>query len=468
MAVTSLWRVHGEVGKVVMYVENPDKTTEGGTVEMNAGGAESALRTLTDYVERDSATNQKRYVWGLNCAPETATEEMMDTKRKFGKTGGVVAYHGYQSFATGEVTPEVAHEIGVKLAEKLWGDRYQVVVTTHLDKASHLHNHFCVNTVSFVDGKKYHRTDDDYREMQDASDRLCKEYGLSVIRHPQEKGINYGEWKAEQDGRFTVRGGIRQAIDVAIAASVNLEQFKNVMDQMGYVIDTHGKYPKIKSAEAEHFVRFRSLGPGYDVEDIFDRIMRNNRPKYPNLPPQENPVDIFEGDETPVREMPIYRVYGCFVRAVEITMTRPEANFHMYYLLREEHRQFEQYKTEFRIAVENKLETDVDLANFKMKTEDKLSDETERRKDLRNALKRAERVGNGTEAESIRKDIAEASCRIKSLRSDLEACYRIGERSGIIREKLELIHSEKFRASEITRIKEHNNNNGKTRKEKTK
>ena len=120
---------------------------------------------------------------------------------------GVVAYHGYQSFAPGEVNPQTAHEIGLKLAQKLWGNGYQVIVATHLDQESHIHNHFVVNTVSFKDGKRYHRTEKDYYDMQKESDRLCREYGLSVIENPQRgKSKHYGEWKAEQDSRPTWRG----------------------------------------------------------------------------------------------------------------------------------------------------------------------------------------------------------------------------------------------------------------------
>jgi len=110
-----------------------------------------------------------RFVSGVNCHPDTAGEEMLMVKRRFGKEGGTLAYHGYQSFAPGEATPELAHEIGIKLAQRLWGDRYQVLVATHLDKANHLHSHFVVNTVSFVDGIKYHRTKQDYKEMQRVS-----------------------------------------------------------------------------------------------------------------------------------------------------------------------------------------------------------------------------------------------------------------------------------------------------------
>ena len=97
-------------------------------------------------------------------------------------------------------SPQTAHEIGLKLAQKLWGNGYQVIVATHLDQESHIHNHFVVNTVSFKDGKRYHRTEKDYYDMQKESDRLCREYGLSVIENPQRgKSKHYGEWKAEQD-----------------------------------------------------------------------------------------------------------------------------------------------------------------------------------------------------------------------------------------------------------------------------
>ena len=143
---------------------------------------------------------------------------MIAVKKRFGKEGGVVAYHGYQSFAPNEATPEMAHEIGVRLAKVLWGEKYQVLVATHLDKENHLHNHFVVNTVSFVDGIKYHRTEKDYFDMQRESDRLCREYGLSVIENPQRgKSKHYGEWRAEQEGRPTWRGLIKNDVDTAIS-----------------------------------------------------------------------------------------------------------------------------------------------------------------------------------------------------------------------------------------------------------
>ena len=211
MATTSIWRVKGWLGKVVVYVENPDKTTnpkfftDKDMAEQDGQELSDVIRYAVNSRKTQKADNEDcavvhRFVSGINCSPSTARDEMLAVKKRFGKESGTVAYHGYQSFAPGEATPEMAHEIGMKLAARLWGDRYQVIVATHLDKENHLHNHFVLNTVSFVDGIKYHRTKKDYHDMQTVSDELCREYRLSVIENPQYgKAKQYGEWRAEQE-----------------------------------------------------------------------------------------------------------------------------------------------------------------------------------------------------------------------------------------------------------------------------
>ena len=126
---------------------------------------------------------------------------MILTKQRYGKEDNYIAWHGYQSFKPGEVTPERCHEIGVKLAQEMWGDRFQVIVTTHLDKG-HLHNHFCFNSVSFRDGKKYNYSKAEQQRLRDTSDRLCREYGLSVIEHSR-KAPSRPVWLDEQRGKPT-------------------------------------------------------------------------------------------------------------------------------------------------------------------------------------------------------------------------------------------------------------------------
>ena len=175
---------------------------------------------------------------------------------------------------------EMAHEIGLKLAKALWGEKYQVLVATHLDKSNHLHNHFVVNTVSFIDGIKYHRTEKDYYDMQRESDRLCREYGLSVIEHPQRgKSKHYGEWRAEQEGRPTYLSLIKADVDAAIRQSMTERQFFYHLRQMGYDIKV-GKDITVRAPGRDSGRKLmRNLGEAYSLENIRRRILAQRRPQ---------------------------------------------------------------------------------------------------------------------------------------------------------------------------------------------
>ena len=246
MAVTSIWSIKGWIGKVINYAENSDKTKENneGRISENQSRSTQGLNDVITYAVNAEKIRRRQfesmemelvgeaeelmeqYVSGVNCAPTTAREEMIAVKKRFGKEDGIVAFHGYQSFAPGECNPAMAHEIGKKLAEELWGSQYQVLIATHLDKANHLHNHFVVNSVSFIDGKRYHRTNQDYRDMRMVSDRLCKEYQLSVVRQPEQgKGKHYAEWQAEQDGKPSYHSMVKADVDEAIRKARTEKQF---------------------------------------------------------------------------------------------------------------------------------------------------------------------------------------------------------------------------------------------------
>ena len=292
MAVTSIWRVKGWLGKVVVYVENPDKTTNPAYYEKEdmSEKERQGLDDVIAYAVNSAKTQQtvqeeevvERFVSGVNCHPATARMEMMAVKKRFGKEEGIVAYHGYQSFAPGEATPEIAHRIGVELAQRLWGDKYQVVVATHLDKENHLHNHFVLNTVSFYDGIKYFRSAKDYHDMREMSDALCKEYGLSVIQNPQPgKSKQYGEWRAEQEQRPTWRGLIRGDIDAVIRQSMTERQFFENLHKKGYEVKV-GKDISVRPPGKDRFVRLaRNFGEDYTLESIRRRILEQSRPTRP-------------------------------------------------------------------------------------------------------------------------------------------------------------------------------------------
>ena len=165
MAVTSIWPIKGRVDRVINYARNPEKTTEGGYEEL---ASFHAVDNVVEYAANDMKTERRSYVSCLNCREDTAAAQFMDTKRLWGKLGGRVCYHGYQSFKADEVTAEVAHEIGVKLAQELWGDRFEVVVATHCN-TGHYHNHFVINSVSWADGKKFYNSPSDYAKMREVS-----------------------------------------------------------------------------------------------------------------------------------------------------------------------------------------------------------------------------------------------------------------------------------------------------------
>ena len=137
MATTKIWSVKGWIGQVMNYVENEEKTS---AIRYSKTDIQS-LRAVMNYAVQDYKTEKQYYVSGINCLPQTARQEMLQVKKQFNKEDGIIAFHAYQSFKPGEVTPDLAHQIGLELANELWGERFQVLVTTHLDKA-HIHNHF--------------------------------------------------------------------------------------------------------------------------------------------------------------------------------------------------------------------------------------------------------------------------------------------------------------------------------------
>lgn len=259
MAITKIIAIRDRLDKRVNYAVNGEKTT---------------LDTGITYAANPEKTEQHFFTSVLNCEScETAYAEMQATKRRFGKLGGVVGYHFIQSFAPGEVTPEQAHAIGVAFAQRLFGERYEVVVGTHLDRA-HLHNHVVVNSVSFVDGKKYHSSPGSYYfEVRSTSDTLCWENDLSTIT-PQGKGKHYAEWKAENTGKPTIRGIIRGDIDSIIGEAYTYETFLMLLRRRGYVVQNRPdrKYVTVLPPGGKRAIRLDSLGEGYTEQDIRRRL----------------------------------------------------------------------------------------------------------------------------------------------------------------------------------------------------
>ena len=267
MATTAIWDIKDNLKRVLDYASNPDKT------EIHEHDYQyNGLNQVISYTTQDIKTEKQLYVTGINCSLPTAFEEMQITKAAFNKTDGIIAFHGYQSFVPGEVTAETAHQIGIELAQAMWGNRFEVLVSTHLDKA-HYHNHFVINSVSFVDGKKYYDNKESYKTMRNLSDNLCRKYHLSVIDEPQQKGMHYAQWKAEKNQEPTWRTLIKEDVDFAIGHSMSMKQFYKHLQELGYEIK-YGKHVAIRPKNKERFVRLRSLDKfgNYKTDSIEERI----------------------------------------------------------------------------------------------------------------------------------------------------------------------------------------------------
>ena len=275
MAYTSVIPVR-RLDRAVKYVMNRKKTTA------------VSLQDALDYAANRDKTEQSCFESSYACTLETAFADMRQTKEQWHKPGGVQGYHLVQSFAAGEVTPELAHQIAKELADRVLGGQYEYVIGTHLN-TGHIHSHIVWNSVSCVDGKKYRSNYKSYvKEIRAVSDELCRKYKLSVIDTENSNHVAkpYAEWLAEKNGQPTWRTAIRQVVDDAIQQSLTWRQFLNALERKGYEVRMGRKYPVLRPPGKERFARFKTLGKRYTPEAIQTRILypRSYRPYVENPP----------------------------------------------------------------------------------------------------------------------------------------------------------------------------------------
>lgn len=225
------------------------------------------------YILNPEKTDEKLLVSSYGCASETAAREFEWT-RKIAEQKGmnpvrIIARHVIQSFEIGEVTPELAHEIGKQFADEILGGKYEYVLTTHIDK-DHVHNHLIFNAVDFVDYHAYKSYKRIYYDMREVSDRLCKENGLSVIPPSQNKGMGYKEYTEAKRGT-SWKQKLKQTIDRLVITAKDYDDFLRLMQEAGYEIKT-GKYISFRAEGQERFTRSKTIGENYTEERIKERI----------------------------------------------------------------------------------------------------------------------------------------------------------------------------------------------------
>jgi hypothetical protein len=489
------------VKQLVDYAENEEKTAKPGSVEN--GRNTNALQSVLGYVSQEekvgdpasvgSSRNESmsdssmfgvlegaaddndalhmvmkhmsdqsqgvRYVTGINCAPETAVKEMMITKNRWPMRGNRLLFHGYQSFLPGEVTPDQAHRIGVQLAKDLWKDRFEIVVATHLDR-EHLHSHFVINSVSFLDGRKFD-WDKEYPRMRQHSDELCRAEGLSVVQTDKylERKLHRGEIRALEEGRPSIESIMKEDIDCCVKISDTLEEWLYLMRNKGYRIDDSGKYLRIFPYGHSRCIRVdRRFGEEYTIDGIACRIAKNGfgieqRQKteeeaineiYLELSNNRENISLSEGEMknkclqiggSKSRFLPggprgIQRTYVRFLFLIGYRKS-PAQIARTHYLLREELTKLDRYIEESKFLIYEDIDTLEQLRE--RQAEDQK--EVNRLYRSKNKLEKTLPFSDEREKASAREQIGKIEERIRKVRIDLGKEKAILKRMGEMEQK---------------------------------
>lgn len=429
MAITKIWSVKSRLDTSLKYIANPDKTTLQPDIE--------AVEGVIKYIKNNDKTEQCKYVKAYNCTIDKAFSEMMETQEFFGKVGrknSVLAYHLVQSFKDFETTPEIAHKCGLELAERLFADKYEVVVATHLDH-KHLHNHLLINAVSYVDGSKYRNNFKDYFiDIRGISDAICRENCLSVIEHPKRRGMHYGEWLALKEGRPTIRGSIRRDIDEIIKCSYTMEQFWQNLKKRGFVVHRKGpniKYTSIIAPNAKRPMRLDNLGEGYSKSEILERIIAT-RNGIITAAPSEMPKKQykFRGSLKNVKGkklkgfMALYFHYLYLFKKIQRKQTPQRVSFFM----REEMIKFDRYQKQFKFLFSHDIETGEQLQKYQQSKEAEIDILITQRKKLYDD-KTSENCDEVKEkAKAINTELNELRKEIRMCKAIFKDSYKIAEK----------------------------------------
>ena len=438
MAVSKIWPVRGNLGGVLEYAKNKKKTD----ASLFSEEQYQALEDVLQYAANEEKTEQRFYVQGINCNPETARQQFIITKKRFEKEDGIQAWHGYLSFDQNEVTPEMAQAIGMEFVQKVWGERFQAIVTTHLN-TKHLHCHYVINSVSFVDGVKMHDEEKAWIHFSKIADEICREHGLSTIENPMRNHQSEYFTMKERAGIPTRKSIIKQAVDKAIASSRSLGEFCDYMENMGYQynLSQNRKYWTVTAPGWERPMRLYRLGEDYTNERIMTRIKENamNPIKLVAYVPPTIPQQYFfptRGDIL-LRKSRLYRkyLYYCYQLGI-FPKHRRLAPLQVPSSMRDDLADLEKISAETRLLCREKLETTEDVEAYQKKiTEEKMMLE-ESRRIIRNQMKRTSTSPD--EKEVLQQKLNDSGHEIKTIRREIGLCEDIIRRSDEIDRKIEL------------------------------
>ena len=452
MASTGFWPVKSRLKEVIDYAENPDKTIEKKFLDEDLW---SALR----YVENEKKTDQTMYVSAINCPKQRAYQCMMATKRRYGKLSGNVAYHGYQSFLSNEVTPAEAHKIGMETAKRMWGAEYEIVVTTHLN-TDNIHNHFVVNSVSFKTGRKFENHIRDHIKLREISDTVCIEYGKSVIPFTHFYSNKKTYW-IEKSGKLTHRDMLRRDIDEAISKSCFEIHIEHYLKSLGYKIVRGFNYgqPSVIADGWQRAVRLSSLGEQYSTENIKKRLIQNRHVLgiHPIKPPpyKRKPLLLFEYQLQQLeRKDTVQLLFMLFTELLKICTgnnIEQQNNRPLSPMMRAEVRNLDKYLEEYKLLCDSNIESPKELFLFQENLSERISALEKERYNLRLKIRRAKSPEEDTKLKAQTKEITK---QITPLRKQRNIAKRIEEHIPKIHELLEQERNIEMKRNNLTKKKE--------------
>lgn len=431
MATTKIWKIDKRLDNVVDYVVNEKKTDSNSYYN---------LHKVVEYAKASYKTEKQLYVTAINCSEDNVVQEMIETKKIFNKEDGILGYHAFQSFCEGEVTPEVAHKIGIKLAEELWGDRFQVVITTHLN-TNHIHNHFVLNSVSFIDGKKYYDNNETYALMRQTSDNLCREYGLNVLEEkPTKCKIDYTLFYKQYLKKSNYHTQTKQDIDYAITQSNTYKEFENLMKAMDYeLIYRAGKLSIRKEPYKKNIRIARAYGDDYEIDRIKTRIKTENAIKVPF--PEMRSKKVYRSNfkiknRKKATGIKALYLYYCYLLKI---FPKTEKRRKTPVSIKADVQKMERISQEARLLCSKDIKTTKELSLYIDTLQKEISSLEEKRDKLyyqNTKLKKEEKQENYNELSII-------AGKIQYLKKEVKMCREIEERVPKIKENIKELNEEK-------------------------
>ena len=401
MATTRLWCIKNGLKRSINYVVNEAKTV----------GDDASFKYILD-----NEIAKKQYVTCINCNFADPYSSMINTKKQFNDDKEIEAFHGYQSFVAKEVDVQKAHEIGVETANRLWGNRFEIIVTTHLDK-DHVHNHFLFNSTSFVDGKRFCNSYKDIHNLRDTSDEICREYGLSVIENPS---VEHNFLSKKRLGEL-----YKRAIDESISHSLTLQQFEKELLSRGFELNGFDDSMSIKHPDAKQPMRLKRLGYHYTFDRIKERIL--DREINPSSYSQKGFDTDFYIRKLKRNELP--PLQRLFIHYQFLLGILPKNNTRRKHYSKETAmalRSLDQITNQTTFICKNNLETLDDVNQIRINCLKQLKSLFKERQQLYYQLKKAV---TPEDKAALREQLRSLNTEIKALRSKVNICDGIADRS---------------------------------------